>query len=56
MVDQYIHFVTTGGTIDKDYHTRRGTRDFAIEDPAVERILKTVSIARRAKTTARSAN
>lgn len=43
MVDEYIHFVTTGGTIDKDYDTRRGTRDFTIGDPAVERILETVA-------------
>jgi L-asparaginase len=43
MADEYIHFLTTGGTIDKDYDTRRGTRDFTIGDPAVERILETVA-------------
>lgn len=43
MTDEYIHFVTTGGTIDKDYDTRRGTRDFTIGDPAIERILHSVA-------------
>ncbi|NHN46500.1 asparaginase [Halostella sp. JP-L12] len=43
MTDEYIHFVTTGGTIDKDYVTRRGTRNFTIDDPAVERILESIA-------------
>jgi L-asparaginase len=43
MADEYIHFVTTGGTIDKDYLTRKGTRNFTIGDPAVERILETIA-------------
>lgn len=34
-----IHFLTTGGTIDKDYATTKGTYDFSIGSPAVERIL-----------------
>lgn len=42
MATDYIHFVTTGGTIDKDYETLRGTRNFTIGTPAVERILETV--------------
>jgi len=43
MADEYIHFLTTGGTIDKDYDTRRGTRNFTIGDPAIEQILETVA-------------
>ncbi|WP_226004477.1 asparaginase domain-containing protein [Natrinema salinisoli] len=43
MADEYIHFVTTGGTIDKDYLTHKGTRNFTIDDPAVERILETIA-------------
>ena len=43
MDDTYIHFLATGGTIDKEYRTQRGTRDFTIGPPAVERILDTVA-------------
>ena len=43
MDDTYIHFLTTGGTIDKEYRTRRGTRNFTVGPPAVERILDTIA-------------
>ena len=42
MDDTYIHFLTTGGTIDKEYRTQRGTRNFTIGPPAVDRILDTI--------------
>ncbi|WP_253737010.1 asparaginase domain-containing protein [Halohasta salina] len=42
MDDTYIHFLTTGGTIDKEYRTRRGTRNLTVGPPAVERILDTI--------------
>ncbi|MFC6873574.1 hypothetical protein [Halobellus marinus] len=42
MSDQHIHFITTGGTIDKDYEAGRGVRNFVIGEPAVERMLDTV--------------
>lgn len=44
MVAEYIHLVTTGGMIDKEYDTRKGTHDFAVGNPAVERILETVAL------------
>lgn len=34
-----IHFITTGGTIDKQYSTHKGTRDLSIGNPAVKRII-----------------
>jgi len=43
MDDTYIHFLTTGGTIDKVYSTQKGTRNFAIGPPAVERILDSIA-------------
>src|SRR6056297_2735122 len=43
MDNTYIHFLTTGGTIDKEYRTRRGTRNFTIGPPAVERILDSIA-------------
>ena len=43
MDDTYIHFLTTGGTIDKEYSTQRGTRNFTIGPLAVERILDTIA-------------
>lgn len=43
MTEEHIHFITTGGTIDKDYETERGTRDFTIGKPAVERVLESLT-------------
>lgn len=38
-----IAFVTTGGTIDKDYASCAGTYNFEIAEPAIERILECVN-------------
>lgn len=35
MPREYVHFVTAGGTIDKEYAAGRGTHDFTIDEPAV---------------------
>ncbi|WP_311170699.1 asparaginase domain-containing protein [Halobellus ordinarius] len=43
MNDQHIHFITTGGTIDKDYEAGRGVRNFVIGEPAVERMLESLA-------------
>ncbi len=37
-----IIFITTGGTIDKDYASKAQTYNFEIAKPAVSRILKTI--------------
>lgn len=37
-----IMFVTTGGTIDKDYASRAGTYNFEISEPAVRRIMESI--------------
>lgn len=37
-----IDFVTTGGTIDKDYATTAGTYDLHIAGPVIERILEPI--------------
>jgi L-asparaginase len=39
---EYIHFVTAGGTIDKDYAAGRGTHDFTIGEPAVTEALESL--------------
>jgi len=36
---EHLHFITTGGTIDKQYNTEKSTYDFSIGSPAVETIL-----------------
>lgn len=43
MTEERIHFVTTGGTIDKDYGSGKGVRDFTVGDPAVKRVLDSLS-------------
>jgi len=36
---EHIHFITTGGTIDKQYSTTKETYDFTIGNPAIENII-----------------
>lgn len=43
MTDERIHFLTTGGTIDKDYERGKGVRDCTVGDPAVERVLDSMA-------------
>ena len=38
-----IAFICTGGTIDKDYASNKGTYNFEIAEPAVKRILKKIN-------------
>lgn len=37
---EHVHFITTGGTIDKKYSQSKGTYNFTIGSPAIERILE----------------
>lgn len=39
---EHVHFITTGGTIDKQYETNKGTYDFTVGPPAIERILERI--------------
>lgn len=37
-----LRFITTGGTIDKDYATTKGTRSLSISEPAIHRIISRI--------------